>query len=804
VFNEQPGHLLEAIWTLCETRRGDLWAGTASGGLRRLRDGRFTSITTQEGLSDNAVRCVFEDREQTLWVGTVGGGLNRLKERKLRTFTTRDGLTHNVVMSLSEAEDGTLWAGSNCGGLSARRNGVFSAVSANYLLDNECIWSVLPSRDGSLWIGTWGGGLFRLRGRDGEEQTRGVVENFPVIRPGDDEPVVALCETASGALWVGTMQAGLKLFRDGEWRVHAATNLPPNAITALREDSDGTLWIGTAGGGLARFKHDRITICTRQNGLPSNFIRTLFRDSKGVLWVGTGAGLARLHDDVNSAAHACRFDAFTRAEGLPDDVISQILEDGRGNLWMGCNQGIFKVSRQQFDGVAAGQGNRVNAILYGRADGMESIECTGGFHPAGARSRDGKLWFSTVKGVVMIDPETISANEVPPPVVLEEIAITTGRVGAQQTRVLPITNSLFASHAPAVEPLHLPSRLQRLELRFNGLSLVAPERNRFKYRLEGFEANWVEGAQRVATYTHLPPGRYQFHVLASNNDGVWSQAGAALAFFVAPAFWQTWWFRTLLAVIVLGGGGLLVRTLSVRRLRRKLRVLEQKHLLEQERTRIAQDIHDDLGASLTRIALLSELGQKHREEPSEIAADLSKISSTARDAVRAMDAIVWAVNPHNDSLDHFANYISHFAEDFFRLSPMHCRLDIPDELPEQPLSTEARHQLFLAVKEALNNVVRHSRATEVWLRVRCDNAELRVIIEDNGCGLPSGQPRTGHDGMANIRQRLERLGGHLDVTSEPGKGTTLAMRLSIEPRSGNRRVNGIASTRPDALGKAKH
>ena len=751
VFREQPGQLLEAIWTLCETRTGDLWAGTANGGLRRLRGGRFTSLTTQEGLSDNSVRCLFEDREGNLWVGTVGGGLNRVKPRKLTTFTTRDGLAHNVVMSLAEDADGTLWVGSNCGGLSARRKGIFAPFSANYLLDNECIWSLLPARDGSLWVGTWGGGLFQIRDKE--------VKNFPVARPGNDEPVVALCENREGGLWLGTMQGGLRLFRDGQVDFDSVTNgQSRHPVTAMIQEPDGRLWVGTSGGGLHRMEGGRSVTFTRREGLPSDFIRTLHRDGRGVLWIGTGGGLARMADG--------KLTAFTRAQGLPDEVISQILEDDRGNFWFGCNQGIFRVAGRELEEVAAGKSSRVNPIVYGRAEGMESLECTGGFHPAGLKTRDGKLWFSTVKGLVMVDPENISVNETPPSVVIEEV-VADG-----------LSQSTISDHK---SPFEIPPGVQRLEFRFTALSLVAPERNRFKYRLDGLETDWVEGGtQRVAAYTHLPPARYTFRVVACNNDGVWNETGAFVPFSVQPHFWQTWWFRMLAGVGLLGGVGWVVRVASVRRLRRKLHRLEEQHAIEKERTRISQDIHDELGANLTRIALLSELGQKHRDNPDEVAADLGKISATARDAARAMDAIVWAVNPRNDSLDHFANYVSQFAEEFFRPTSIRCRLDIPADLPEQPISTEARHHLFLAVKEALNNVVRHSGASEVWLRLSMDNGELKITVADNGHGIAASASKgQGHDGLGNIRQRIEDLGGRFELASDAATGTTLRLHLPL-------------------------
>ena len=751
VFREQPGQLLEAIWALCETRNGDVWAGTANGGLRRLRAGRFTSLTTQEGLSDNSVRCVFEDREGSLWVGTVGGGLNRVKPRKLTTFTTRDGLAHNVVMSLAEDEEGTLWVGSNCGGLSARRKGVFAPFNANYLLDNECIWSLLPARDGSLWVGTWGGGLFQIRGKD--------VKSFPVSQPGNDEPVVALCENSQGGLWLGTMQGGLRLFRDGRVDFESvADGQPRHPVTAIIQEPDGRLWVGTSGGGLHRMEGGRSVTFTRRDGLPSDFIRTLHRDAKGALWTGTGGGLARMVDG--------KWTAFTRAQGLPDEVISQILEDDRGNFWFGGNQGIFRVAGRELEEVASGKLSRVNPIVYGRAEGMESLECTGGFHPAGLKTRDGKLWFSTVKGLVMVDPENISVNETPPSVVIEDVVAD----GLSQSPIVG-RQSQF----------EIPPGVQRLEFRFTALSLVAPERNRFKYRLDGLEANWVEGGtQRVAAYSHLPPGRYAFRVLACNNDGVWNETGAAVRLSVRPHFWQTWWFRVLAGVGLFGGVSWVVRVASVRRLRRKLHRLEEQHAIEKERTRIARDIHDELGANLTRIALLTEVGQKHRNAPDKVSADLGKISVTAREAVRAMDAIVWAVNPRNDSLDHFANYVSQFAEEFFRPTSIRCRLDIPADLPEHPFSTEARHHLFLAVKEALNNVVRHSGASEVWLRLSMEHGELKITVEDNGHGIAASATQgSGHDGLGNIRQRIEDLGGRFELTSDAATGTTLRLHLPL-------------------------
>jgi len=756
VYPEQPGQLLGSIWELLETRSGDVWVGTDSGGLRRLRDGRFSSITTQEGLSDNSIRCLFEDREANLWVGTIGGGLNRIKPKRLTTFTTRQGLSHNVVMSLAERDDGTLWIGSHCGGLSTLRDGQVAPYTGSGQLENECIWSVVAVPQGPLWIGSWGGGLFRLRGSE--------LVNVPLSTNEQDLSIVSMCDDHQGGLWIGTYSAGLKhLTQQGLVSITTSNGLSADFVTAIVQDPSGALWVGTGGGGINRLdctspgdmNHAaKPASFTRSHGLPHEFIRTLFVDSMGTLWAGTDGGLARFSNG--------QFEAFTQAEGLPDEVISQILEDDRGFLWLGSNRGILAVSKTELDRVAAKQTRTINVITFGRAEGMESAQCTGGFHPAGLRSRDGRLWFSTVRGLVMVDPSHIQQDTVAPTVLIDEVRVE--------------------GHAvEAIESLRrLPYRTGRVEFQFTATSLVAPERNRFRHRLEGLEREWVEdGLERSVAYHLLPPGRYRFQVAACNADGVWNSLGASIDLRIVPPFWRTWWFGSILGLAVLGGGGSTVRYWSVRRLRRRLFDLEQQHALEKERSRIARDIHDELGANLTRITLLTELGQKHQERPEEVAADLGKISATAREAVRAMDAIVWAVNPRNDSLDSFANYISQFTEEFLRLTPIRCRLDVPADLPEQPLSTEMRHHLFLAVKETVNNVVRHSGASELRLAIECNHGALVITIEDNGNGLATETNGHGHDGLNNIRARVESLGGKFLLWSEAEKGTRVQFLIDV-------------------------
>jgi signal transduction histidine kinase len=319
-----------------------------------------------------------------------------------------------------------------------------------------------------------------------------------------------------------------------------------------------------------------------------------------------------------------------------------------------------------------------------------------------------------------------------------------------------------------------------VEFRYSALSFTAPEKVRFRYRLDGLDSGWVDaGGRRVAEYPLLPPGQYRFRVAACNEDLLWSKSEAGLALICRAAFWQTGGFRLLVALVVLGGGGWAVKLLATRRLRRRLAVIQQQHALEQERTRIARDIHDELGTLLTGISLLSDRSQTHRDQPEQVAEHLHTISQRARSAVQAVDGIVWAINPQNDRFDHLANYLVQFAEGFFRLTPIRCRLDVPEDVPHIPLGTQERHHVLLAVKEACNNVARHSGASEVWVRLKVDASEFCITVEDNGRGFVVGTAAEGSDGLRHMRQRMAEVGGGLDLDSEPGRGTRVKLSAPL-------------------------
>ena len=456
----QPANLSsDTILDVCETRNGDLWMGMASTGLRRWRNGEVLSLTVQDGLADNSVRCLMEDREGNLWLGTAAGGLQRIKPKKLKLITTSNGLAHNAILSLAEDSEGQVWIGSNGGGLSvghpqtiARQAGPaaeqtnrvarakpqddpgsrqdpgmeFAPAELSYLLDNESLSSLLATGKGELWLGTWNSGLFRKIGAK--------LEQLNLTRADSDEPVLALCESSRGGLWVGTYQDGLKFLTNGVFVSCRSTNGPSaNYITSLVEDAAERLWIGTGGGGLNCLSNGQFTVFTRAAGLAGDFIRTLYLDAQGVLWIGTSQGLSWMKGG--------RLATLTTRQGLWDDMISQILEDDQGRLWLGSNRGISRVSKTELERVAEGRLASLTPVVFGKAEGLESLECTGGFCPAGLRTRDGRLWFSTVKGLAVVDPKHLPPDNPPPEVVLEDVRVNGGALRSDRTSVLQPFNT---------------------------------------------------------------------------------------------------------------------------------------------------------------------------------------------------------------------------------------------------------------------------------------------------------------------------------------------------------------------------
>ncbi|MEW6731934.1 MAG: two-component regulator propeller domain-containing protein [Acidobacteriota bacterium] len=510
----------------CQDQQGDLWISTGVG-LKRWKDGKFTDFTIKEGICTNKIFTIYADREGNIWFGTSGCGLGRLKPATFTVYNRENGLSHDEIVAIYEDSNRNLWIGTNQGGVNQFKDGKFTLYTKQDGLPSDSIWAITQDREGNLWFGGIGG-LAKFKNGKFTSYAGKDIQGITWI--------LAIHEDRNGRLWIGTRGDGLLRWeKDGTFTSYTKKQgLTSNIVRAIHEDRNGELWLATDDG-ITRMK-DGVVVATytTKDGLSDNFVRPIYQDRDGTLWFGTyGNGLNRFKNG--------KFTNYTTKDGLFDHTTSQILEDDRGVFWMTSNKGIYSVSKKELDDFADGKITSINCDQYGTDDGMQNIECNGGSQPAGYKSRDGRLWFPTMDGVVMIDPSKRKINKLIPPVIIEKIVIGKESIEPTQSAILPPGKS-------------------ELEFYYTGLSFFSPKRVRFKYKLEGFDKDWVEaGTRRTAYYTNIPPGQYTFRVIACNNDGAWNTTGASFQFYLTPHFYQTYWFYALCFLTVLFVGARLVQ-----------------------------------------------------------------------------------------------------------------------------------------------------------------------------------------------------------------------------------------------------
>ncbi|HEX3627200.1 MAG TPA: two-component regulator propeller domain-containing protein [Verrucomicrobiae bacterium] len=735
---------------------GALAAGSTDGGLYLVfpdRPGKFVRFDRANGFPSDWVISLCQDREGNLWSGT-GAGLVMVHPGNLEIVSPPDQWQGRAVLAVCAGSNDDLWAGTEGAGLYRFQNGAWTNYETAQGIRNLYIWSLAEDRKGRLYAGSWGGGLFAQK--DGAFDFAPGIKNVTL-------PMPALLSEPDG-LWIGTTEGLLHYQNNLALRFSTGHGLFSSDVRALARDASGAIWAGTAGNGLDCIRNNTVRQFGRSDGLSSDFIECLRFDQDGTLWIGTfGGGLNRFKNG--------RFSVINGKNGLPNNVICDIEQDGQGFFWMSSYGGIIRVSEEELNKCADGKAKRVSCRVYGINDGLPTLQCSEGLQPAGCRTADGRLWFPTARGLVSVDPAGVTINPLPPPIVIEEMRVDDHK---------------FAPVSSAENALRIPPGRHRFDFQYTALSFIVPEKVQFKCRLVGLDEGWVDmGTKRLATYSYIPPGDYSFQVTACNNDGVWNQEGASMTFRVLPYFWQTAWFRLVALGALLTASGALVWFDTRRRMRRRLELVERQRDIESERTRIARDIHDDLGSHLTRITMISESARGDSGNPGRMVGGLEQIYGIAHQLTQSMDEIVWAVSPRHDTLESLAAYLEKFAQDLLAAAGVRCRIDMPMQLPEWHLTSEIRHNLFLACKEAFHNVVKHSAASEVFVRLLIAEKSFSLSIEDNGCGFSaetrhqtqsSGRVLSGN-GLDNMVRRLSAIGGKCDIQSHPGKGTKITFTV---------------------------
>jgi len=811
--NDQNSLSDDKTISLFEDKDRSIWVGTFYGGLNKLDsinkklppgEARFINYNPKNsGISDNTVMTLQQDLDEYLWIGTFGNGIDRL-DIKNEIFLNFNELSSQQLvfpdvelLSLFVDRLGILWAGSHLGEgvtkiqkFNLKFDIVNSKSTGNLKLKDDVVWSLFKDSRENLWVGTYRGGVnilnFKTNHRQIYKKTDGKIYGI------NDNHIRSITEDSFGNIWIGCYSGGLNRINLSNGKIDVYKNEPGNSnslssnqVLDIYVESENTIWVTTFGGGLNKlnftdnssgvpefkaYRHnpsdpaslsdDRVyTILKDKNNFwvgtyggglnrfdektgkfeivfpdlqsfqpaVNDKIMSLKSASDSILWIGTsGGGLIKLNTNTNSIRN------FSIAHGLSSVVIYGILEDNNSNLWLSTDDGIFlfDLAIERF-------------TQFGIEDGVQSLEFSGGAY---FEDSDGMMYFGGINGFNYFHPDSITINQYLPDVVISNVKVMDVRIKGEP-------NELILSHDQNF-----------ISIEFSALDFSIPKQNIYSYKLQGFQKSWMftDGLNRTATYTNLPAGEFTFLVKGTNEDGIWNETPAVIKIIINPPFWQTWWFVTLVILTI----AFFIYYFGTIRVKGQLEI-------EKLKLKIASDLHDNIGAGLTEISILSEVAERSEGHSSFIVKkDLKKISETARLLVDSMSDIVWVVNPQRDSLHDLIVKLKDSYNEFFSSIGISFQVNNIERSDDIKLPMEYKQNLLLMFKEAINNAIKHSGCKKLVLEAIYKNDVIEIILKDDGAGFDLNKVKFGN-GIRNMENRANKIKGMLSWKTESGKGTSV-------------------------------
>ncbi len=806
------------VIALFEDKLGNIWIGTFSGGLNKLsvnekkqppEKAKFTRFmkteSNKQGLSDNTVMAIVQDFEGYIWIGTFGGGLDRF-DTETESFTNFLKISSQAelfpdfeILSLFIDNSGILWVGSHLGeGVTKIQKSklkfeiINRRSSENLKLNDDVVWALFKDEENNLWVGTYKGGLNFFNFKTNQKR----IFNLSSENPNQisDNHIRSITEDRLGNIWIGTYSGGLNRIDKSRKEIEVFKNEPGNSnslsanqVLDIYIESEKTIWVATFGGGL-----NKLTFNTNSSGEPifkvfkhlssdpaslsDDRIYTILKDEKGNFWIGTYGGGLNKFDEISGKfesylpdpenpqsisndkvlcllestsgdlwigtsggglnkylSETNSFKFYSQVQGLNSAVVYGILEDGNGNLWLSSDDGIFLFNP-----------NTEKFTQFGIEDGVQSLEFSGGSY---FKDSQGIMYFGGINGFNHFHPDSIVINSYLPSVVISNIHVMDEIIKGETDEIILSYDQNFIS------------------FEFSALDFSAPNRNKYSYILEGFQKEWMftDGKRRTATYTNLPSGEFVFRVKGTNSDGIWNENALSIRIIINPPIWQTWWFVTLIIVLI----SFFIYYLGTIRIKNQLEI-------EKLKLKIASDLHDNIGSGLTEISILSELAERDKNNlGSSTKKDLQKISDTARYLVDSMSDIVWVVNPQRDSLRDLIIKLKDSYNEFFSSIGISFQVNNVEKSDDIKLPMEYKQNLLLMFKEAINNAIKHSSCKKIILEAFYKNDIIEIILKDDGHGFDSNTNSLGN-GIKNMEARSKKLSGNLKLVSENGKGTTIS------------------------------
>ncbi|MGE5438185.1 MAG: two-component regulator propeller domain-containing protein [Syntrophothermus sp.] len=807
------------IISIFEDNNNNLWVGTYLGGLNflsannkknpvdKLKFKVYKHIQGNNSLSNNSVMAILQDHNNYLWVGTFGGGLDRydISKNTFLNFKNKpldeNSIADNDVLSLCEDRSGIIWIGTNLGaGVSKlERNKIKFKIIKNVLndknsLSDDVIWAIYKDEENSLWIGTYRGGLNKY---EPSKNKFTVYKNSSSRGSLSDNHIRSISEDNYGYLWVGTYSNGLNKFNKKSGKVEEIftfnskdkysigsnqiqnifiegdnayigtfggglnklnigphsdkkfiryihktndpTSISDDRVYCIYRDREGKLWIGTFGGGLNLFDERTGKFTSFKNNsddnksLSNDRVISIHEDSRGYLWIGTyGGGLNQFDKNTKT------FTRYYSKDKIYSEVIYGVFDDNNYNLWMSSNNGVFKLNMKNG-----------KILHYDIEDGLQSKEFSGGAY---FQSKDGEIYFGGIKGLNYFYPDSINENTHVPQIVINNVKVFNKPLRGEKKEVELLYNENY------------------ITFEFSSLDYSDPKSNQYQYMLEGIDKEWQSASSeyRIASYTNLAPGTYTFKVRGSNNDEIWNEAGESLIIKIKAPFWQTWWFIVFL-ILIIGGT---VYYISTTRYKNKLAI-------EKLKTKLAADLHDSIGSGLTEISILSELTANEVNNNGFHSQNLINISETARHLIDNMSDIVWVVNPQRDTLSDLIIRLKDHYSDLLASLNISFKVNSIDDMSHIKLPMEYKQNLYLLLKEGINNAIKHSNCKRIVLDVNLEeNKVLTIKLKDDGIGLDSNNIEYGN-GIKNIKNRAKQIGGSAILLSKIGEGTEIVFRGKI-------------------------